>query len=56
MKRLLALALVLAVSNAFAAVPSADALFGDGEEFIPACYPLGVPLEPHCSLGGDFLN
>jgi len=49
MKRLLISALVLAASNAFAAVPGAQ--ITDVEEIIPACYPLGVPLEPQCWFG-----
>ena len=54
MKRLLVLALVLAASNAFATIPSAgDQISGD--EFIPACYPPGVPFEPQCWFG-DVLN
>jgi hypothetical protein len=49
------LALVLAASNAFAAIPSADDPISDGEEFIPACYTPGVPFEPQCWFG-DVLN
>jgi len=56
MNRLLVLALALAASNSFAAMPSAVDQLSDIEEFIPACYPQGVPLEPQCSLGGDVLN
>ena len=56
MNRVWMLALVLAASNAFAAMPSVGGLISDGEEFVPACYPLGMPLEPHCRIGGDIVN
>ena len=56
MNRVSMLALVLAASNAFAAMPSADDLTSGGEELIPACYPLGSPFEPQCGLAGDIVN
>ena len=54
MSRLLVLALAVAASNAFAAMPATQ--LADGEEFMPACNPLGVPFEPQCWFGGDIVN